>query len=221
MATIIKQSSEHYPTALRLSAMALDMVDVEGQADQYIEQVQVKAREIVQQAQAEADSIRKQSEEAGRKAAEAAIDRILEEKVAKQMETLAPALRSAVNQILEARQDWQRTWEARTLQLASAIAERIVRREVQAAPEIPLTWIVESLELCSGSAEITVRLNPQEHSTLGGQVAQLAEEFSPAASAKVVSDPNISVGGCKIETEFGTVDTQIEAQIARLVQEME
>ena len=221
MATIIKHSSEHYPTATRLSSMALDMADVEGQADRYIEDIQAKAREIVQQAQQEADSIRQKSEAAGRKAAEAAIDRILEEKVAKQMATLTPALQTAVKQIEDSRQDWLRTWETRTLQLATGIAERIIRRELQTSPELPLQWISESLQLCGGSAEITVRLNPQEVATLGNQVAELAAQFAPAAEATVVADQNLSPGGCKIETEFGSIDTQIETQLARIVEETE
>ena len=221
MATIIKKSSEFYPSGTRLSAMALDMVDVEGQADQYITEVHAKAKEIVQHAQQEADAIRKQSEDAGRKAAEAAIDRILDEKVAKQMETLTPALQSAIRQIEDSRQEWMRTWETRTLQLAASIAERIVRRELRVDPQLPLTWITESLQLCSGAAEILVRLSPNDHATLGNQVENLTAQFAPAAQATIVADPGLSPGGCKIETEFGAVDQQIESQLERIKQEME
>lgn len=221
MATIIKKNSEFYPSGERLSVMALDMVDVEGQVDQYIEQVQIQAAEIVRQAQQEADAIRAQSEKAGRSAAEAAIDRILDKKVAKQMQTLAPALQEVVKQIEDSRQEWLQTWESRTLQLACAIAQKIVRRELRAEPEIPLQWISESLKLCGKAAEILVRLNPGDHETLGNQVTELAGQFAPAAETKIVPDLNISPGGCKVETEFGSIDQQIETQLQRIAEEMQ
>ncbi len=221
MATIIKKDSEFYPSGKRLSVMALDMVDVEGQVDQYIEQVQAQAAEIVQKAQQEADTIRAQSEQAGRTAAEAAIDRILEKKVAKQMQTLTPALQAAVKQIEDSRQEWLQTWETRTLQLACAIAQKIVRRELQNEPELPLQWISESLKLCGKAAEILVRLHPTDHTTLGNQVAELANQFAPAAETKIIADPNLSPGGCKVETEFGSIDQQIETQLERIIQEMQ
>ena len=221
MATIIKKDSEFYPSGQRLSTMALDMVDVEGQADQYIQEVRSQAVEIVQQANREAESIRKNSETAGRQAAEAAIDKILDEKVAKQMQTLAPALQAAVRQIEDSRQDWLRTWESRTVKLACEIARRVVQRELKSEPDLPLQWVREALELCGKAAEIVVRLNPTDHATLKSQAAELAKQIAPAADAKIVSDPAISLGGCKVETEFGSIDQQIETQLGRIAQELD
>ena len=221
MATIIKHNSEHYPSGTRLTAMALDMCDVEGQADQYIHDIQAKAKQIVEEAQQQADSIRKNSEKAGREAAEAAIDRILDEKVAKQMQTLTPALEQAVRQVEDSRQEWLRAWETRTVKLACQIAQRIVQRELKSDPELPLQWIQESLQLCGNAAEIYVRLHPTDHATLGSQVEKLSETFCPAAEAKIVADSSVGLGGCRVDTEFGSVDQQIETQLERIAQELE
>jgi flagellar assembly protein FliH len=220
MATIIKQASELYPSGTHLGAMALDMTDMSGQADRYLDEVRAEAVKIIEQAKQEAIAVRKQAEQAGRQAAEAAIERILDEKVAQQMKTLTPALASAVSQVEDSRQEWLQVWESRTVSLACSIARRIIHRELKQQPDLPLQWVAEALQLCSGSAEITVKLSPSDHATLGGQVARLAEEFYPAAPAKIVADETIATGGCRVETEFGSIDQQIETQLDRIAQEL-
>jgi flagellar assembly protein FliH len=220
MATIIKRESQIYPSGTRLSAMALDMNDMSGQAEEYLQSVRAEALKIVSEARQEALSVRAQAELAGRQAAEAAIERILDEKVARQMKSLTPALAEAVKQIEDSRQEWMQVWESRTLELACAIAGRIVRCEIKQSPQLPAQWISEALRMCSGAAEITVKLNPTDHTTLGNQAAQLAAEFHPAAPAKILADESITPGGCRVETEFGSIDQQIETQLARVAEEL-
>jgi flagellar assembly protein FliH len=220
MATIIKRESEYYPSGTRLSAMALDMSDMSDQAEEYLEAIRAEALKIVEEAQQEALTVRAQAELAGRQAAEAAIERILDEKVARQMKSLIPALAEAVKQIDDSRQEWLQAWETRTVQLACAIAQRIVRRELKQQPELSAPWIAEALRMCAGSAEITLRLNPADHATLGAQATKLALEFHPAAPAKIVADDSITPGGCRVETEFGSIDQQIETQLERVAEEL-
>ena len=220
MATIIKRESEYYPSGTRLSAMALDMSDMSDQAEEYLEAIRGEALKIVEEAQQEALTVRAQAELAGRQAAEAAIERILDEKVARQMKSLIPALAEAVKQIDDSRQEWLQAWETRTVQLACAIAQRIVRRELKQQPELSAPWIAEALRMCAGSAEITLRLNPADHATLGAQATKLALEFHPAAPAKIVADDSITPGGCRVETEFGSIDQQIETQLERVAEEL-
>jgi flagellar assembly protein FliH len=220
MATIIKRESEYYPSGTRLSAMALDMSDMSDQAEEYLEAIRAEALKIVEEAQQEALTVRAQAELAGRQAAEAAIERILDEKVARQMKSLIPALAEAVKQIDDSRQEWLQAWETRTVRLACAIAQRIVRRELKQQPELSAPWIAEALRMCAGSAEITLRLNPADHATLGAQATKLALEFHPAAPAKIVADDSITPGGCRVETEFGSIDQQIETQLERVAEEL-
>ena len=219
MATIIK-SETFQISGTQLRKAAFDLTAMAVQADDHLKVVRAEAATIVQEAQQQSDAIREQAAEAGRKAAEAAIERVLDEKVGQQMKSLIPALTSAVSQIEDSRQDWLRHWEDSAVEFASAIAARIVRREIQEQPELPLQWIEESLRLCGGTAKLTVRLHPTDYETLGNQVQQLAETFTPAAPTSILPDPNITLGGCRVDTEFGSIDQQIESQLARLAQEL-
>ena len=48
----------------------------------------------------------------------------------------------------------------------------------------------------------------------------LSEASATAAEAKVVADEAISVSGCRVETEFGSIDQQIETQLERIAEEL-
>ncbi len=220
MATIIKTNEPQRQSGSAFRTVAYDLTDMAAQADNYLGTVRGQAAQIVEQAKREADAIRQQAEAAGKRAAEQAIERILDEKVAQQMKTLTPALQAAVRQVEDAKQAWLRHWERCTLELAVKIAGRLVRGERARQPEIRAAWVREALQLAAGSGDVTIRLNPADQDALSRQVQQLAAVFAPLAKVTVLADEAISPGGCKLVTEFGTVDQQLEAQLERVKEEL-
>lgn len=220
MATIIKTHGGHSASGPTLRGAAYDLTDMAAQADQYLAQIRAEAVKIVEQARQEAASVKQQAEAAGKKAAEAAIERILDEKVAQQMRTLTPALQAAAKQVEDAKQEWLRHWEKTAIDLAAAIAERLVRAELTRRPEITLEWVRESLQLAAGSGDMTIQLSPADQSTLKKQVQQIANVFAPLANVNVTASEAVAPGGCRVVTEFGVIDQQIETQIARIKEEL-
>jgi flagellar assembly protein FliH len=220
MATIIKTHGGRTTSGPTLRGAAYDLTDMAAQADQYLAQIRAEASKIVEQARQEATSVKQQAELAGKQAAEAAIERILDEKVAQQMRSLTPALQLAAKQVEDAKQAWLQHWEKTAVNLAAAIAERLVRSELARRPEITVEWVRESLQLAAGSGEMTIQLSPDDHATLKKQVQQIANVFSPLAAVTVAPSEAVAPGGCRVVTEFGVVDQQIETQIARIKEEL-
>jgi flagellar assembly protein FliH len=220
MATIIKTHGGASSSGPTLRTAAYDLTDMTAQADQYLGQVRAEASKIVEQARQEAAAVKQQAEAAGKQAAEAAIERILDEKVAQQMRSLTPALQAAAKLVEDAKQDWLRHWEQTAIELAAAMAERIVRGELSRRPEITLQWVRESLELAAGAGDMTIQLSPGDQSTLKKQVQQIAAVFAPLAHVTVTASEAISPGGCRLVTEFGVIDQQIETQINRIKEEL-
>ncbi len=190
------------------------------QGDEYVQAVRSEAAKIIQQANAEAAAIRTKAEAAGRQAAEAAIDKLLAERLGKQMQTLKPALDKAVQGIVDGRGEWLDHWEQSALGLAAAMAQRIIRRELSQDPNISKKWIRESLELTASSSEVTIRLNPDDYAKLKDEVTTLSESIHKSATPNIVADASITPGGCRVETKHGSVDQQIETQLARLTEEL-
>ena len=216
MAGVIKAATSQ-PGELGGTAMPFQFGDM-GQA--YLQKVRTEAAAIVQQARDEAAKVKAAAMEEGKKAAIAAAEATLRTRIDQQLQTITPAIQQAVQQIQQSRQAWQRHWETHSLQLAVGIAERIIRRELQKQPEITLDLIRESLELAAGHERITLRLNPADHAALGDRVLKISQHLAQLGKVQIVADSQITSGGCRIDTEFGNVDQQIETQLERISQEL-
>jgi flagellar assembly protein FliH len=222
MATIIRKDSPRETHSGRAAQpAAFSFSDMRSQADGYLESVREEAAKIVQQAHQQAEQLRRQAEVAGRKAAEAAIERVLDDKVAKRMQTLLPALQQLVTEINNAKGQWLNQWEHSAVKVASAMAERIICRELAREPQIAVDIIGDALRLAAGAAQITVRLNPTDYENLGSQIEKLAQTMCQLAPNSIVADPDVSPGGCRVETKYGEIDQQIASQLKRIEQDLE
>jgi flagellar assembly protein FliH len=188
--------------------------------DAYLKKVRTEAAAIVQQARDEAAKLKAQAMEEGKKAALVAAETAVRTRIDQQLQTLLPTLQQAVQQIQQSRQAWQRHWEQHALKLALGIAERVIRRQIAQQPEITLDLVREGLEMASGYEKITLRLNPADHAALGDRVLKISQHLARLGQVQVVSDPQMSAGGCRVDTEFGNVDSRIETQLTRIAQEL-
>jgi flagellar assembly protein FliH len=214
--TVIKSTGPHRPA----DALPFRFDEMDRHAATYLDTVRAAAAKIISEAKHQAADIRKSAERDGQQAAVEAARRILDEKVTRQLETLLPALRQAVDSLAHARAEWLGAWEQNVVHLAAAIAARVIRRELSQQPEIPLAFIREALELASGSPELTIRLHPDDHATLAPHIPLLTSQLARRAKAQIVADATITAGGCRIDTQFGSIDQQIETQLARIEQEL-
>jgi flagellar assembly protein FliH len=216
MATVIKSSlNAKSPTAI-----AFNFEDVNQHANRYVSDVQAQAAAIIAGAQRNAEAISRQAESEGRQAALRAVEQVLDQKIGKKMESLLPALEKVVTELVDARQAWLRHWEQAAVQLAAKIAERVIRRELSATPQITVDLVREALELAAGAPHLKISLNPDDFDTLGAQIQTLTKQIARAAEAEFAPDPTISPGGCRLETRQGQIDQQIEIQLARIVAEL-
>lgn len=222
MATIIRKdnpSETHFGRAVQ--PVAFSFADMRGQASDYLETVRTEAAKIVQQAHQQAEQIRRQAEVAGRKAAEAAIERVLDERVGKRMETLLPTLERLLAEINDMKARLLNHWEQSALKVATAVAERIIRREISQEPQITLDLIADALRMAAGMTEVALHISPADYENLGTQITRLAETLGHLAPSAIVADPAITPGGCRVKTKFGEIDQQIESQLRRIEEELE
>lgn len=223
MSGIIKQSA---PLAERptVGAVAFNYDDVTSKANAYLTQVKAEAAQIIAKANKEAETIRKQAQDQGSKSAvetaEKAVHTRVESQVRQQMQTALPALTQLVAAIEAERLQWLAKWEQNAVQLSVAIAQKVVRRQLSSQPQITVALVREALELASGSQSIKVYLCPNDFAALGKQVQELTRQLSNLTPAEILAHENVSPGGCVVQTEFGTIDQQIESQLARISEEL-
>jgi flagellar assembly protein FliH len=221
MATIIrhdKDGQSHSGHAVQ--PIAFSFADVGGQARDYLATVRREAAKIVQEAHQQAEQIRRRAEAAGRQEATTQFDRMLEEKVDERMVTLLPALERTAAALDDAKGELLRHWEQAVVQVATAIAERIIHREIASRPEIALDAIAEALRLATGAGEVALHVHPTDHERLGGRIERLAATLCRVAPARIVADAEVAPGGCRVTTDFGEIDTQIAAQLRRIEEDL-
>jgi flagellar biosynthesis/type III secretory pathway protein FliH len=216
MAGIIKASGRE--TAAPPNPARAFQFDDMGQS--YLGDVRSEASKIVAEARREAAQIKAKAQSEGQQAALQAVEATLRGRLDQQLGSVLKAMQQAAQEIAHARQAWQQQWEQQAVELAAAIARRIIRRELDRQPEISLEWIREALQLAAGNGDVVLRVNPEDHATLGDRVTRVAGELSRLGEVRIVADAAISAGGCKVETQFGSIDQQIEAQLARITEEL-
>jgi len=55
---------------------------------------------------------------------------------------------------------------------------------------------------------------------LGERAKVLGAQLATAGTIEIVGDASVSLGGCRVHTEFGVIDQQIESQLARIDEEL-
>jgi flagellar assembly protein FliH len=116
-------------------------------------------------------------------------------------------LAQTLDQVGDLRRTMIRETEAQMVELALAIARRIVRREVALDQHLTLSMARLALERLGERTSATVRLHPDDlAATAAGR-----SEWS-GSHVTVVADASVSRGGCRIESDFGSVDASVDAQ---------
>ena len=220
MSGIIKAGQWHKGTAETLQSVAFNFEDMSHQARNYLEAVRSEAARILAEAKRQAQMVAEAARQQGRQAAMEEAERGAEARLQQKLHSALPALEQAVTSIRQAQQAWLKHWEQQTVRLAVAIAERVIRRQLQQTPEITRDLVREALELALGGGRVRLHLHPQDYEAIEKQLPAIAAQIHPLAAADIVADPEIRPGGCRVTTEFGTLDQQIESQLARIEEEL-
>ncbi len=100
--------------------------------------------------------------------------------------------------------------------LSLEIARKIIRKELSVQRDVVLGVVRDALKkVGEGEEKITIKVNPEDYEVL---VANFEEVRNNGRVRKVEIEPapDISPGGCYIETERGDVDARIEEQLREI-----
>jgi len=102
--------------------------------------------------------------------------------------------------------------EKKTLNLAMAVARKIVIREIQSNREVILDIIKEALDHIVDREEIVIKLNPEDYRHVISSEDRLAETIDDYEHIMFEEDSTIKGGGCLIKTRMGDIDARIDRQ---------
>ena len=136
------------------------------------------------------------------------------------IETEKTKLESALNtlhqiamELKEIRTELYRNAEKETVNLALAIAAKIVRYEVAINKNVVVSIVKEALKKLVDYDRVIIRVNPSDYQFLKTQKHQFSDLVDNKEKMTFEEDETILSGGCLIETSLGDIDARIEKQL--------
>ncbi len=135
--------------------------------------------------------------------------RIFEERLAGERARVADALA----QFTRDRAGYFQKVEAEVVQLALAIARKILHREAQLDPLLLAGIARVALEKIDGATGVTLRINPQDAAEWR---KYLGTHLDPADMPQILEDRSLPPDRCSLETSMGTALVGLELQLKEI-----
>jgi type III secretion protein L len=104
------------------------------------------------------------------------------------------------------------------LSLSLEIARKIIGRDLERDPEVMIDICASAIEGVRNAKQLVLRVNPEMGQLLRAKKKALMDLVARSVDVAVKDDPQVERGGCIIQTEFGTIDGQLETQLKMLAQ---
>lgn len=220
--------AEQLPT----SVSPFSMRDVENEARGILMRARHQAEQLLAAAQVEGERLKKESHAQGlaegRREGHAAgmeAGRVVgrNEALAAQNDALRQAL-AALTAAAAALEVQRNALEASGLadivMLSIAIARRITKRQGLIAPEVLSANLAELMSFVSHASDVRIAVNPGQNQTLKSILPQLQVQWPNLKHVEVIEEASISPGGCRVYTQQGFVDADLDAQLNRIVDDL-
>jgi flagellar assembly protein FliH len=127
-------------------------------------------------------------------------------------EMMLHRLTQTLEELTQVRAQMIHQTERQMVQLAMAIARRVIHREVTLDADLLIAMARVAMERLGETAQVKVRLHPEDYEAAGAaRVAQLA-----GSNVMILSDAHLSRGGCRIESDMGILDAGVNAQLQEI-----
>ena len=130
----------------------------------------------------------------------------------KKMDPVISSLHQALVKLQNIRQEIHQEIEKEVVQLALAIAKKIVCHEVKTTRETVVCIAREALSRVENPGKIKIKLNPEDLQFINDTRSQLSRFLQNVDNIRFEAADSVQSGGCLIETDRGDIDARIEKQ---------
>jgi flagellar biosynthesis/type III secretory pathway protein FliH len=166
---------------------------------------------LLAQARAEAAQIRAEAREQGlqegRRAGLAA--------GTEELGRAATALAEAIAGVLALREQEAESVERDAIELAIALAGKILAGSLEGRPELVAEIVQGALRRVAGQRTITILLNPADIESVGAALGELRAQAGPVELCDLQPDRRIEPGGAVVRTAEGELDARVQTQLER------
>ncbi len=181
-----------------------------------LETAMASAKRIVAEAESEADAIRT---DAAARGYQEGLARGLAESREQWREQLRRVTDLAERAVVD-RESLIRSAERQLVELALAIAAKIIHREATCDETVVLSTVRAAIERLSATDQVRILVNAEDLAIVEEGMAEVAAA-GLGFEYEVVADERVQRGGCILETKAAVIDARIETQLARLTSTFE
>jgi flagellar assembly protein FliH len=202
------------------------------QAHEIVESARARASALIEEARAEAQTIRRTAaeegaqqtfEEARRQGLESGRIEALEAARAEFAQRQA-SLIAACRRLVESLESQQAAWQAAARQdlvdLALAVAERIVKHAGERERAVVLANLEEAARLVGARSDVIIAVSPADAEAARSFADSLLDAHEAWRHVRIVEEPDVSPGGCRVQWGTGAVDATLETQLDRISAEL-
>ena len=128
-------------------------------------------------------------------------------------ESTIQALTGALEEVSRLRESLAHSGAQDMLRLVMAIAEQVVRRQVAVDQGVVLSVIKDALQASVRADSYRIRINPADLDAVTRQKPLFLASISGLRNLSLETDPSISPGGCRVDSDLGDVEATIESQL--------
>jgi flagellar assembly protein FliH len=106
--------------------------------------------------------------------------------------------------------------EREIVELALAIARRIISVHAESTPEIVIDSARKAVKLLLDKTNLVVKVAPEQEMFIKENLDRLYEMDDRIQKIDVETDRRVGPGGCMLDTESGNVDARIETELQNI-----
>jgi len=171
-----------------------EVYEATREASDVVALAQEKARQIIEEALREQDSIRERARQEGNAQGLAEWNRVL----------------TAAHQRAD---ELTNNWEETMLRLSVRVAEKIIGEQLRVHPETIVEIIREVMKNIRPGKRLTIQVNQADAQQARARIDRIKDGLSTSSEIEIVASGSVSPGGCLIESELGIIDARLETQL--------
>jgi type III secretion protein L len=171
-----------------------EVYEATREASDVVALAQEKARQLIEEALREQDSIRERARQEGNAQGLAEWNRVL----------------TAANQRAD---ELTNSWEETMLRLSVRVAEKIIGEQLRVHPETIVGIIREVMKNIRPGKRLTIQVNQADAQQARARIDRIKDGLSTSSDIEIVASGSVSPGGCVIDSELGIIDARLETQL--------
>lgn len=215
----LKQAAQKTETKLaELSTQAKTIIDdAKKEAEQAASTARSEASQILKSAREEAERLGEQSRVDG--FAEGL--KRGESQGLEKFNAVVENITGVLSDIQKEREQLIKSSEKEILDLAFAIARKIIHQELAANPDIVQRNVREALSKVTAQKTVKVLVNEDDYTLVESHRDEILSCIKGVDEISIVADSFVGKGGCMIEAELGNIDATVESQFDEIKRALE